>query len=166
MTSPSTVLLTGGTGKVASCIAPLLRQAGHPTVVASRKGTAPLGFTGVRFDWLDDSTYGAPFQAASNITSIFLVAPATFHPFPPMKAFIDFAITKGVKRFVLLSASVFEAGGPAMGQVHQYLINLKVEFAALRPSWFMGELDILTENEVLLMVCLRREFLGAQRCEI
>jgi festuclavine dehydrogenase len=39
--------------------------------------------------------------------------------FPPqMKAFIDVARTKGVKRFVLLSASVFEAGGLAMGQVH------------------------------------------------
>jgi festuclavine dehydrogenase len=35
-----------------------------------------------------------------------------------MKAFIDVARTKGVKRFVLLSASVFEAGGLAMGQVH------------------------------------------------
>jgi festuclavine dehydrogenase len=144
MTSPSSVLLTGGTGKVASCIALLLQQAGHSTVIASRKGTAPPGFTGVRFDWLDDSTYDAPFQVASNITSISLVAPGTSDPLPPMKAFIDFAITKGVKRFVLLSASVFEAGGPAVGQVHQYLIDLKVEFAALRSSWFMGELAILT----------------------
>lgn len=139
MTSPSTILLTGGTGKVASCIAPLLKQAGHPAIIASRKGTAPPGFTGVGFDWLDDSTYGAPFQAASNITAIFLVAPPAFDPLPPMKAFIDLAITKQVKRFVLLSASVFEAGGPAMGQVHQYLIDLKVEFAVLRPTWFMGE---------------------------
>lgn len=130
---------------MARCIAPLLKQAGHPTVIASRKGTAPAGYAGVRFDWLDDSTYGAPFQAVSNIASIFLVAPATSDPFPPMKAFIDFGITKGVKRFVLLSASVFEAGGPVMGQVHQYLIDVKVEFAALRPSWFMGE---LASNEI------------------
>jgi festuclavine dehydrogenase len=58
--------------------------------------------------------------------------------FPPMKAFIDFARPKGIKRFVLLSASVFKAGGPAMEQVHQYLIDLGVDYTMLRPSWFMG----------------------------
>jgi uncharacterized protein YbjT (DUF2867 family) len=139
MSSKSTILLLGSTGKVSSSIAPLLKQYGYPTILASRKGTAPPGFTGCRFDWLDSATFSTPFEKAPKITAVFLVAPPVMDVFPPMKVFIDFARTKGVKRFVLLSSSAFEAGGPAMGQVHRYLIDLGVEFAVLRPSWFMGE---------------------------
>ena len=138
MSSKPTILVIGGTGKVGSSIAQLLKQSGHHAILASRKGTVPIGFTSCRFDWLDDKTFNGPFQEAGNITSVFLTAPAVMDLFPPMKAFIDFAGTKAVKRFVLLSASVYEAGGPAMGQVHQYLIDLGVEYAVLRPSWFMG----------------------------
>lgn len=138
MSSKTTILLLGGTGKVASSIAQLLKQNGHPTILASRKGTAPSGFTGCRFDWLDSTTFNAPFEKAKNIASVFLAAPGVMDVLPPMKAFIDFARTRGINRFVLLSASVFEAGGPATGQVHQYLIDLGVEYAVLRPSWFMG----------------------------
>jgi festuclavine dehydrogenase len=138
MSDPVTVLLLGGTGKVASCIGPLLKQHGHTTIVASRKGNAPLGFIGCHFDWSESASFDNPFDIAPNITSVFLVAPPFADPFPPMKLFINFALTKGVNRFVLLSASVCEAGGPAMGHVHQYLMDIKVDFAALRPSWFMG----------------------------
>jgi festuclavine dehydrogenase len=139
MSSKPTILLIGGTGKVASSIAQLLKEHGHPTILASRKGTAPAaGFTSCRFDWLDSKTFNVPFEKAQNIASVFLTAPAVMDVFPPMKAFIDFARPKGIKRFVLLSASVFKAGGPAMGQVHQYLIDLRVDYTVLRPSWFMG----------------------------
>jgi festuclavine dehydrogenase len=150
MSSKPTILLIGGTGKVASSIAQLLKQNGHSTILASRKGTAPYGFTGCRFDWLDSTTFNAPFENAQNITSVFLTAPGVMDVVPPMKAFIDFARTKAVKRFVLLSASVFEAGGPAMGRVHQYLIDLKVEYAVLRPSWFMGISAPLHETQYRL----------------
>lgn len=54
-----------------------------------------------------------------------------------------------MKRFVLLSASPFERGGPSLGQVHDYLAELGekggkeeggkgIEWAVLRPTWFMG----------------------------
>lgn len=138
MSSKPTILLLGGTGKVASSIAQILKEYGQPTILASRRGTAHAGFAGCRFDWLDSKTFNAPFERAQNITSAFLTAPAVMDIFPPMKAFIDFARTKGVKRFVLLSASVFEVGGPAMGQIQQYLIDIGVDYAVLRPSWFMG----------------------------
>ncbi|KAJ7880911.1 hypothetical protein B0H13DRAFT_2050068 [Mycena leptocephala] len=49
-------------------------------------------------------------------------------------------MTKGVKRFVFMSASVIEAGGPMMGQVHEYLRSLTVEYCVLRPTWFFGAL--------------------------
>jgi uncharacterized protein YbjT (DUF2867 family) len=145
MSLKSTILLLGGTGKVSTAIAALMKENDHPTILAARKGTAPPGFTGCKFDWLDSTTYNAPFEKAQNINAVFLVAPAVADVAPPMRAFIDFARTKGVKRFVLLSASVFEAGGPAMGQAHGYLIELGVEFTVLRPSWFMGKRVSLCE---------------------
>ncbi len=54
-----------------------------------------------------------------------------------MKKFIDLAKHNGVTRFVLLSSSALEAGGPAHGKVHEYLVGLGVEYAVLRPTWFM-----------------------------
>lgn len=60
--------------------------------------------------------------------------------FPPMKTFIDLAMQKGVKRFVLLSASLLDVGdGPMMGKVSKYVTSLNVEYAILRPTWFMGK---------------------------
>lgn len=93
---------------------------------------------GCWFDWLESTTFDPPFEKSQNITSVLLTAPRVLDVFPPMKAFIDFTRKSGVKRFVLLSASVFGAGRLAMGQVHQYLLDLKVEYAVLRPRWFMG----------------------------
>ena len=51
----------------------------------------------------------------------------------PTKAFVSYALEKGVKRFVLLSASLAECGGPAPhGQVHEYIKSLGVEYGVLR----------------------------------
>src|SRR5664279_2911220 len=98
-----TILLTGGTGKVASRIARLLSTNGNEVLVASRSGTSPglPGCNGVKFDWLDASTYGRPFENNS-VSAVFLVAPPIMDCLPPMKAFIDLAVKSGVKRFVLL----------------------------------------------------------------
>ena len=57
---------------------------------------------------------------------------------PVSKAFIDLAISKGVPRIVLLSSSVWDVGdGPMTAAVSQYIISLGVEYAILRPTWFM-----------------------------
>ncbi len=136
----SSILLTGGTGKISSRITPLLSSNGNTILVASRSGKSPSlpNAIGVKFDWLDSETYANPFSH-SQITSIFLVAPPIMDCLPPMKAFIDLAVEKGVKRFVLLSASVMDVGdGPMMGQVSKYLSGLGVEWTVLRPTWFMG----------------------------
>ncbi|KAJ6592785.1 hypothetical protein B0H19DRAFT_916884, partial [Mycena capillaripes] len=90
--------------------------------------------------WVDASTYQLLFEVDNNIDRIYLVAPWVLDPFPPMRAFIDFAIQKGVKRFVLMSAAVLEVGGPLMGKVHEYLGTLNAEYCALRPSWFFDSL--------------------------
>ncbi|KAJ7443086.1 hypothetical protein B0H11DRAFT_2162971 [Mycena galericulata] len=105
---------------------------------SSPGGLVHAPFRGTRFDWLDASTYGILFKVDATIDRIYLIAPRILDMLPPMKAFIDFAIDKGVKRFVLMSAGLIEAGGPGMGLVHEYLASLNVEYCVLRPSYFFG----------------------------
>ncbi|KAK0209989.1 hypothetical protein DFS33DRAFT_1289716 [Desarmillaria ectypa] len=140
-----TILLTGGTGKTATRIARLLKDAHQPVLLTSRKGVVPEPFKGIKFDWYDPSTFENAFTTDPNIDRIYLVAPAgTTEAFPPMKPFIDLAVQKGVKRFVLLSVSTVESGGPSMGKVHEYLLSLKVDYAVIRPSWFFE--NFLTQH--------------------
>ena len=150
-TERSPILLGGGTGKVASRISERLQAESIPVLVASRAGLTPdncAHASGVPFNWLDAATYTNPFvhpwaMRAGGVREIFIVAPPVLDMAPPMKAFIDMAVEKGVRRLVLLSASSIEEGGPAMGQIHAYLREVAadgdIEWAVLRPSWFMGE---------------------------
>ena len=131
--SPSvmTILLLGGTGRTSTRIARLLDDAKITYILASRSSKD------CKFDWLDESTYINPFSKAPEITAVYLIAPAVTDIFSPMKKFIDLAWEQGVKRFVFLSASIIDKGGPAHGQVHKYLAGLGVEYTVLRPTWFM-----------------------------
>jgi festuclavine dehydrogenase len=90
------------------------------------------------FDWNDVSTHPNPFNAVGKIDAVYLVFEALNDALQVVKPFIDLAKEKGVKRFVLLSASAIERGGPTLGQVHEYIANLGVEYTVLRPSWFFG----------------------------
>ncbi|KAJ6517497.1 hypothetical protein C8R47DRAFT_960668 [Mycena vitilis] len=135
-----TILLTGGTGKSATPLAKLLLQAQIPVLLATRSGWVSAPFKAVPFDWFDATTYQHPFDAESNIDRIYLIAPPVLEPLPQMKPFIDLAIQKGVKRFVLMSSAVIEEGGPIQGKVHEYLRSCGVEYCVLRPSWFFDGL--------------------------
>ena len=76
------------------------------------------------------------------IRSVYLIAPpGVLDAADLMMEFVDFARNeKGVRRFVLQSASCIESGGPSMGKVHGHLRELgsrgELEWAVLRPSWF------------------------------
>ena len=133
-----TILITGGTGKTGSQLARLLDIANIPYVIASRSGSAPAPSEGVKFDWFDESTYRNPFDARSDIDKVYLVFPSVFDPGLIAKSFIDFAISKGVKRFVLLSASGLEKGGNGSGKAHDYLAESGADYIVLRPTWFIG----------------------------
>ncbi|ROW07821.1 hypothetical protein VMCG_03375 [Cytospora schulzeri] len=151
--STGTILITGGTGKVGSCLANLCKSSSTPYLIASRSSpstTSSAGHSAVKFDWLDQTTWSNPFttittSSSSNspITAVFLVAPPIADSSPVLNEFIDLARTQhGVKRFVLLSATVIEAGGPAYGGTARYLQELggargEVEFGIMRPTWFM-----------------------------
>jgi len=125
------VLVTGATGKTGRRLLTLLDERRVPAMAASRE--PPTG--GIRFDWTDRTTWDAVLDGVS---AIYLVAPmGADDAVSLMTEFIAMAIDRGVARFVLLSASSLDAGGPAMGQVHQWLQTSCVEWAVLRPSWFM-----------------------------
>jgi festuclavine dehydrogenase len=137
-----TILITGSSGKTARRLAALLKPS-HPILIASRSGEDADGNPAVKFDWTDPVTYANPYshpKAQGNpIKAIYLVSqPGNTRPLDIMKPFIDTAKAHGVERFVLLSAIREDETTPGTGQVHSYLKELGVEWAVLRPTWFMG----------------------------
>lgn len=143
---PGTVLLIGGTGKVGRSLAPLLRSASVPCLVASRWPSLAV-VTGpadaATFDWHDRSTWAGPFAGARPpVSALWLVAPPVLDAAPLMCELVDFARRRGVGRVVMLGATVVEAGGPVFGRAHAYLQELgargEIEYAVVRPSSFMG----------------------------
>lgn len=163
------ILLTGGTGKTATRIAQAAQDANVSFLLASRRGedAAPKGMPAIKFDWLDASSYEAPFQYKfpneEKITAVYLIAPEIPDPSPPMNAFIDLAIQKyGVKRFVLLAGSSIVKGGWFVGKVWEHLDGLGVNYTVILPTWFMGASIIhhyypynplTTPNEIIREPC-------------
>src|SRR5437667_6401486 len=133
-----TVLLLGGTGKTSSRIARLLEKDSIPVLLASRSGSAPTPFKGCHFDWSNVSTYSNPFTQAADITAAYLIPPFTMDVFTPMKAFTELARCNGVQRFIFLSGSIVNEGDPTLLQFHNYLTNLGLDHAVIRPTCFMG----------------------------
>lgn len=129
------VLVLGGTGKTGAPLVRRLIEEGHGVKCASRSGAAPEGAEACRFDWHATDGHGA---ALDGVGSIYLIAPlGAPDPLQAMQPFIETAIDRGVGRFVLLSSSLLEEGGPAMGMVHAFLRQCAPQWAVLRPSWFM-----------------------------
>ncbi|KAI9372974.1 Festuclavine dehydrogenase [Aspergillus egyptiacus] len=141
-----TILVLGGRGKTASHLASLLAAADVPFLLATSSPSHKSPYSLTHFNWLDEATYESPFiqtrsTALDPISAVYLVAPPIQDVAPPMLKFIDLARARGVKRFVLLSASNVGKGGHSMGQAHAYLDSLgDVEYVALRPTWFMENL--------------------------
>lgn len=125
------VLITGGKGKTGRRVAARLAAAGLDTVIGTR---TPDGAQDIRFDWSDLSSA----SAFDGCDAAYIVAPTdrTDH-LAVMQPMLEAAIGRDVRRFVLLSSSLLEPGGPMMGEVHAWLAKNATEWAVLRPSWFM-----------------------------
>lgn len=122
------VLVTGATGTTGSRVQRALVREGHEVLAVSRS-------TAIPFDWTDAATHAA---AVDGVTSAYLLPPVGVpDPEPLMRPFIELALEAGVRRFVLLSASIIPEGGPGAGQVHALLRRVAPEWAVLQPSWFM-----------------------------
>lgn len=129
------VLVIGGTGKTGAPLVRRLAEAGVPVRSATRSGVAPPGAEGAAFDWFNADTFQ---NALRGVSAVYIVAPVGHNsPVDIVAPFIDQAIESGARRFVLLSSSLLEEGGPAMGQIHTVLKLRAPEWSVLRPSWFM-----------------------------
>lgn len=153
LSSRDPILVLGGTGKIGKRIADQLASAALPALVASRSGMAPESkwLTGVKFDWFDRTTWDNPWKAAGDhkVRAVHIIAPPIIDSAPIMIEFVNFALTTGTRRFVLQSGTPLEAGDEwGMGQLHAYVRRLgnegKCDWAALRPTWFMGMVLVQT----------------------
>ncbi|KAF5313581.1 hypothetical protein D9611_010154 [Ephemerocybe angulata] len=140
-----TTLITGGGSQTGIALAKLLRESGHPVLFGSRSGRVPDGYDSVKFDFTDPSTFDGPFAVAGHKVEYVYLLLSLFDPLPHVKPFIDLAVKKGVKRFVLLSSSSKRADkGPnsfVAGRVHTYLDEQGLDYVALRPTWFTENLS-------------------------
>lgn len=134
MKTPS-ILLIGGTGKTGKRVTHQLEARGVRYCLATRKPQRPEDRF---FDWqqpVSDNVF-------EGVSSVYLVAPTHTsehqHVVTPV---LQQALAMGVMRFVLLSASSLEEGGPMMGQIHAFLRQNAPEWCVLRPTWFMQNLS-------------------------
>jgi uncharacterized protein YbjT (DUF2867 family) len=134
-----TFLLLGGTGKTSTRLAALLAAADKSILLASRRGpdAAPNGYPAVKFDWTDESTWSKLFESGP-IEAVYLMEPQVDKPWVPMIKFVDLAREKGVGRFVLCGGTTTALGKDGMGRVWEKFLEAGVDFAVLRPCWFMG----------------------------
>ena len=126
------VLVLGGTGTTGRRVAHGLAREGRSVRAVSRS-------TAVRFDWSDAATHG---PALAGVRAVYLLPPVGVpEPEPVVAPFVERALAGGVRRFVLLSASVIAEGDAGVGQLHALLRRIAPEWAVLRPSWFMQNLE-------------------------
>lgn len=123
------VLLIGGTGKVGSRLARVLRKRGHRVRVASRNGGD------IRFDWHDLETYDA---ALAGIDDVFVVGPGSATDWSPLlRHLLVRAAAAGVRRAVLLSARGVEfLPDGAVDRAERAMRDGPVPWSIVRPSHF------------------------------
>ncbi|WP_224240088.1 NmrA family NAD(P)-binding protein [Hyalangium gracile] len=134
--NPARVLVTGPTGNTGRHVVSRLKELGLTVRAASRSAPPPDStLEHVRFDWADTSSHE---EALSGVDRMYLIAPVLVEdPSPIMLPFIERALERGVRRVVVLSASVVPEGAPGLGTVHRMLRERAPEWTVLQPSWFM-----------------------------
>ncbi|WP_228000610.1 NmrA family NAD(P)-binding protein [Nocardia australiensis] len=133
------VLVTGATGKTGSRVAAGLRQRGSTVRAASRAAEPP-------FDWGDRSTWAA---ALTDVDAVYLATPITAQVrageqgevgfgAAAVAEFVELAVSRGVRRLVLLSGRSARAQPvhPHMVALEQPVRNSGVEWTILSPGVF------------------------------
>lgn len=134
----ATILVLAGTGKTGRRVAARLAQTGHTARAAARHPGAPAAnLEAVAFDWDDPESYGPALAGAD---AVYVVAPALRLDFAPLvERFLAQAKAAGVGRGVLLSARGVDQAPPEtpLGQAEALLADSGLEWAIVRPTWFM-----------------------------
>ncbi|RKI44893.1 oxidoreductase [Corallococcus sp. AB004] len=130
------ILVIGAAGNTGRPIAQGLTAEGFTVRTATRDTRLPVtAAEHVRFDWADPSTHG---PALEGVDRMYVLAPALVEdPSVLMIPVLERALAGGVRRVVLLSASVVPEEGPGLGKVHHFLRGHVPEWSVLQPSWFM-----------------------------
>ena len=134
----SRILVTGASGSTGRPLVQRLRAA-RVTVRTATRTPRPEPRSGpgehVSFDWMDPKTHDA---ALEGIDRIYLLGPGLVADVDAIVIpFVRRALDRGVRRFVMLSASAVPEGTPGLGTVHAFLRRHAPEWAVLQPSWFM-----------------------------
>ncbi|PPJ55272.1 hypothetical protein CBER1_04305 [Cercospora berteroae] len=115
-----TILITGSNGKTANELTSMLTPK-YPVLIATRSPDKATTRPSVKFDWTDSTTYSNPFEheqaKMSPITAVYLVGLESDNCSELIISFIRLAVSKGVRRFVLLSSAEIEEGGPLFGKL-------------------------------------------------
>lgn len=135
----ASVLVTGASGTVGRKLASLLGERGVQVIAANRSGGAPAGAKERGFDWYAPETHTLALEGVRRMYLIPPVPSAT--PETVMIPFLERARAAGVERVILQSNSPTGGGGRGTGQVHQAIGESFKEWAVLRPSWFMQNVN-------------------------
>ncbi|KAL0070207.1 hypothetical protein AAF712_002697 [Marasmius tenuissimus] len=168
-TKTPSILLVGGTGTTGIPLTRLLlSRTNHNVLVTSRRGQGGIPsdlletyggrLKGVRFSWEDTSTYRTLFEGKDGsiqIHAMYLIPPFTIYTDRNAQDLVDVAVSRDLKRIVLVSDTVHEKGDHSVGaQVHAHLDELKragklETYAVLRPSWFYVNLPGFEKEEIM-----------------
>jgi uncharacterized protein YbjT (DUF2867 family) len=131
-------LVLGGTGKTGRRVAERLQARGIDTRIASRSANPT-------FDWNDSSNWD---EVLEGVTAAYIsYAPDLAIPgaTDAIRRFVDLAVSRGVRRLVLLSGR-----GEQEAQNCEKIVQASnVEWTVVRASWFMQN---FSEGEFLAMV--------------
>lgn len=119
------ILILGGTGKTGSRVAMRLTELGLPIRIGSRSGELP-------FDWEDQATWAAVLQDVSAVYITYYPDLALPGAAAAIGAFSELAVSRGVRRLVLLSGR----GEEEALLSEQALRNSGADWTILRASWF------------------------------
>lgn len=127
------ILVTTPTGKVGSEVVRVLASKGVSRRLALRDPSkAPAGEEAVRFDYADPTTWEA---ALTGVDRVYLAAVGD-QPAEPEKAFVDLAVSKGVKRIVKLGAAGIEETDVPLRRVERHIESKGIEWTFVHPTWF------------------------------
>ncbi len=133
-----TTLVLGGTGKTGRRVAEKLQARGVPTRIASRSADLP-------FDWNDRSTWDAVLEGVTAAYVTYAPDLAIPGAKDAIRAFVEKAVARSVRRLVLLSGR----GEEEAQDCERIIQEAGVEWTVVRASWFNQN---FSEGEFLSMV--------------
>ncbi|WP_137787709.1 NAD(P)H-binding protein [Sphingomonas sp. 3P27F8] len=153
------ILVTKATGTTGRHVASGLATRGIAVKAASRNPAIPVegGAVPVVFDWDDRSTWAA---ALDGVEAVYVVKPESEDVTGIIRDFVGLAEESGAARIVLLSeiAAETRADDAHELQVERVVEQSKLDYAILRPNWFMQDLvderffgNLIREDGIIVM---------------